>query len=108
MWRRTPPPPPTAGRTARRAAPPSRWASRSPAPSGGRRAHDICETINISRTGAYFGTHKYYELGEIVDVILPYHPDSLQIPVKARVMRVDEVPGTYDKRVAIHLLSGRP
>ena len=74
----------------------------------GTPSHDLCETINVSRTGAYFGTHKYYELGEIVDVILPYHPDSVQIPVKARVMRVDEVPGTYDKRVAIHLLSGKP
>jgi hypothetical protein len=74
----------------------------------GTPSHDLCETINVSRTGAYFGTHKFYELGEIVDVILPYHPDSVQIPLKARVMRVDEVPGTYDKRVAIHLLSGRP
>ena len=72
----------------------------------GLATHDIGETINVSRSGAYFATSHSYEPGEIVDVILPYHPEGLQIPVKARVIRQDETPGTYKKRVAIHLLSG--
>jgi len=72
----------------------------------GMATHDVGETINVSRSGAYFATSHSYEPGEIVEVILPYQPDGLQIPVKARVIRQDDVPGTYQKRVAIHLLVG--
>lgn len=70
--------------------------------------YDVCETINVSRTGAYFATRQAYDPGEIIDVILPYHPDSLQIPVKARVIRQDPGEAAYQKRVAIHLLAGTP
>ena len=67
---------------------------------------DIGETINVSRTGVYFATEQSYEVGGTVKVIMPYHPDSVAIPVQARVVRQDEPPGTYQKRVAIHLTSG--
>jgi len=67
---------------------------------------DICETINLSRTGVYFKTEQGYELGETVQVILPYHPDSVAIPIKARVVRRDGRPGTYVKHVALQLTSG--
>ena len=53
---------------------------------------DICETINVSRTGVYFTTEQGYEVGETVEVILPYHPDSVAIPVQARVVRQDGAP----------------
>jgi hypothetical protein len=62
---------------------------------------DICETINISRTGLYFTTKQGYEVGEILEVISPYHPDSMAIPVQARVVRRDEFPGNCQKGVAI-------
>jgi hypothetical protein len=65
--------------------------------------HDICETINVSRTGVYFTTEQGYEPGEIVQVILPYHPESMDIPVRARVVRQDSRAGTYQKRVALRL-----
>jgi Tfp pilus assembly protein PilZ len=69
---------------------------------------DICETINVSRTGVYFTTEQGYEVGENLEIILPYHPDSMAIPVPARVVRQDERPGTYQKRVAIRLTSAPP
>ena len=69
----------------------------------GRPSFDICETINVSRTGVYFTTTQGYVVGETLEVILPYHPDSLAIPIQARVVRQDERPGTYVKHVAIQL-----
>ncbi len=68
---------------------------------------DICETINVSRSGIYFATNQGYEVGEPVEVILPYHPDSVAIPVRARVVRQDATEGTLQKRVAIQLTSTR-
>jgi hypothetical protein len=67
---------------------------------------DIGETINVSRTGVYFATDQSYEVGGTVKVIMPYHPDSVAIPVQARVVRQDERPGTDQKCVAIQLTSG--
>jgi len=72
----------------------------------GRVISDICETINVSRTGVYFTTDQRYEVGEMIEVIMPYHPDGVDIPVQAQVVRQDERPGTYQKRVAIQLTSG--
>lgn len=72
----------------------------------GTASHDVGETINISRTGAYFTTNQAYEPGEIVSVVLPYQPGAMEIPVRARVIRNEEVPGVYQRRVAIHLLTG--
>jgi len=71
----------------------------------GKPTFDICETINVSRTGVYFATEQGYEVGETVEVILPYHPDSVAIPVQARVVRQDGRPGSFQHRVAIHLTS---
>jgi hypothetical protein len=68
---------------------------------------DICETINISRTGVCFSTEQGYEVGETLEVILPFHPDSIMaIPFQGRVVRQDRRPGTLRKRVAIQLISG--
>ncbi|MGA2983537.1 MAG: PilZ domain-containing protein [Terriglobia bacterium] len=67
---------------------------------------DICETINVSRTGVYFTTEQGYEVGETLEVILPYHPDSMAIPFQGRVVRQDRYPGTLRKRVAIQLIPG--
>jgi hypothetical protein len=65
---------------------------------------DICETINVSRTGVYFTTTQGYEPGERVKVVLPYHPHTMSIPVPALVVRQDERPGVHVKRVAIQML----
>ena len=72
----------------------------------GRNLSDVGETINVSRTGAYFTTEQNYEPGETVEIILPYDPDSVAIPVPARVIRLDKAPGSYKKRVAVHLAFG--
>jgi hypothetical protein len=69
-------------------------------------AIDICNTINVSRTGVYFATEQGYEVGELLEVILPYHPDSMEIPVQARVVRLDRRPGSVQSHVAIQLTSG--
>jgi len=72
----------------------------------GQQLFDICETINVSRTGVYFATGQNYEPGEILEVIVPYHPDSVAIPVQARVVRRYEHPGTHQMRVAIQFTPG--
>jgi hypothetical protein len=72
----------------------------------GRVITDVCETINVSRTGVYFTSDQRYEVGETVEVIMPYDPDGVAIPVQAQVVRQDERPGTYQKRIAIQLTSG--
>jgi hypothetical protein len=72
----------------------------------GRPTVDISETVNVSRSGIYFITNQGYEVGETLEVILPYRPDSVDIPVPARVVRHDECPGTHKKCVAIQLISG--
>jgi hypothetical protein len=69
---------------------------------------DICETINISRTGVYFSTTQGYEPGELVKVVVPYYPNTMSIPVPARVVRQDEQPGMHVKRVALHMGPGVP
>jgi hypothetical protein len=68
--------------------------------------YDVCQTINVSRTGVYFITEQGYDVGENLKVILPYHPDSVAIPVPARVVRQDERPGSYEKGVAIQITLG--
>jgi PilZ domain-containing protein len=65
---------------------------------------DVCETQNLSRHGAYFLTSRSYEVGEMVQAILPYKEgDELQIPVSARVVRVEEPKGTNLRGVAIRM-----
>jgi hypothetical protein len=64
---------------------------------------DICETINISRTGVYFTTDKCFEVGDMLEIVVPYHPDSVALPVPARVVRREDIPGTFRRRIAVHL-----
>ncbi len=67
------------------------------------RITDLSETLNVSRTGVYFLSHKEYEVGEWVEIIVPYHPDSVAIPVPARVVRKDHRNDTYKKGIALQL-----
>jgi hypothetical protein len=69
----------------------------------GTSIEDVGETINISRTGAYFESSKSYAVGEIVQVILPYKLGQQPIPVSGRVVRLDQRPGSYLRSVAIHM-----
>jgi len=69
----------------------------------GTKLEDVSETINISRSGAYFESSQNYTVGEIVQVILPYKKGQEPIPVSGRVVRLDQRPGTYVRSVAIHM-----
>jgi len=64
---------------------------------------DISETQNVSRGGAYFLTNQNYDMGEQVEVILPFKEGQMGIPVNARVIRQDLIQGTFYKGVAIRL-----
>jgi len=66
---------------------------------------DICETVNVSGNGAYFLSRQNYDVGELIEVVLPYEEGALTIPVPARVVRRDEPPGSYLHAVAIQLES---
>ncbi len=68
----------------------------------GKSFFDICETTNVSRTGFYFTTDQGYDVGERVEIVMPYHPDSEGIHVKGQVVRVDSLQD-YRKGVAIQL-----
>jgi hypothetical protein len=69
---------------------------------------DICTTVNVSRTGAYFMSQQHYDVGEMVKVVLPYKEGDVAIPVPARVVRQDESNKGFHRGVAIHLESKRP
>jgi hypothetical protein len=69
----------------------------------GRTVEDMGETINISRAGAYFQSLQSYTVGEIVEVIMPYKPGDVAIPVSARVVRQDEMKGSFNHAVAIRM-----
>ncbi len=71
----------------------------------GTMVFDVGETINVSRTGVYFATDQTYEVGGTVKIVMPYHPDGVDIAVPARVVRQDEPQGATRKRVAVHLTS---
>jgi len=64
---------------------------------------EVGETVNISRTGAYFQSSQNYSIGEIVQVVLPFKKGEQPIPAHARVVRFDQVPGTSTRRVAIQM-----
>jgi hypothetical protein len=65
---------------------------------------DVCDTQNLSRHGAYFLSSRSYEVGEMVQAILPYKEgDDVQIPVSARIVRVEEPKGTNLHGVAIRM-----
>ena len=69
----------------------------------GTTVEDFSQTINISRTGAYFQTPQNYNVGEIVQVVLPYKEGQQAIPVPARVIRIDQQRGSYYRAVALHM-----
>ncbi len=69
----------------------------------GTQLEDVCETLNISRNGAYFLTSQNYDVGERVKVILPYKEGDVVIPVPARVVRQDQPKGTYLHAIALQL-----
>jgi len=68
----------------------------------GECVEDICQTVNVSRTGAYFLSSQNYEAGDLVEVVMNYKEGSLAIPLTARVVRQDQPKGTFLKGVAIH------
>lgn len=69
----------------------------------GMHLEEVGETVNISRTGAYFQGSQNYTLGEVVQVILPFKKGEQHIPAHARVVRLDQIPGGSVRRVAIHM-----
>jgi hypothetical protein len=69
----------------------------------GEAIEDTSETKNVSRGGAYFLSKQNYDVGELVEVIIPYKEGDLNIPVAARVVRVDQSEGSFHKGVAVHL-----
>ena len=71
--------------------------------SYGSALEDLCETLNVSRTGACFLTRKGYKIGEQVKVILPYKEGDVAIPVPARVVRLDKTKDGSFNSVAIQL-----
>lgn len=69
----------------------------------GTTVEDICETINVSRNGAYFLTGQNYHVGETLKVHLPYKKGSLNLPVLANVVRQDSSKGSFYHAVAVHM-----
>lgn len=70
----------------------------------GTTLEDICQTVNLSRNGAYFLSSQNYELGEPVQVVLNYKEGSLALPVSAKVVRQDQLEAAFMKGIAIHLM----
>ncbi len=68
---------------------------------------EICETINVSRNGAYFHTPQRYDVGELIEVVLPYKEGDVAIPVPARVVRLDAVKDSDLVAVAIRMEQGQ-
>jgi hypothetical protein len=69
----------------------------------GKKAEDFGETINISRTGACFQTTQSYSAGEVVQIVMPYKPGDVAIPVIARVVRQNAMQGSINNAVAIRI-----
>jgi hypothetical protein len=66
-------------------------------------APEVCQTINVSRYGVYFLSRKHYDVGEPVQVVMPYKEGDLAIPMRARVVREDQCKDSDCHAVAIHL-----
>lgn len=69
---------------------------------------DICETENVSRTGAYFLSSQNYQVAELVEVFLPYREGDGGIPAYARVVRQDQTNARSRRGVAIRFEKGPP
>ncbi len=68
---------------------------------------DVIETKNVSRGGAYFISDKVYEVGEPLEVVMPYKKGEMTIPVRARVVRLDSLGDFSQRGVAIRLEGGK-
>ncbi len=71
----------------------------------GQPVYELCVTANVSRSGISFTAEQDYEPGEIVQIILPYHADSMAAPLPATVLREEASEGTQQKRVAVQFIS---
>lgn len=63
---------------------------------------DLCDTINVSRNGAYFLSSQNYDVGEGIEVVMPHVEGDLAIPAPANVVRVDQPKDIFQHAVAIH------
>jgi PilZ domain len=73
----------------------------------GMATEEICETDNVSRQGVYFHSSRSYEVGERLDVVMPYKEGDVAIPVPASVVRVERKRTSSLHAVAIRLEEGR-
>jgi PilZ domain len=73
----------------------------------GMAVEDVCETDNVSRQGVYFYSSHAYEVGDKLEVVMPYKEGDLAIPVPASVVRVDKKSNAPRHAVAIRLDKGR-
>lgn len=69
---------------------------------------DVCETNNVSRNGACFSTLENYDVGESVEVAMPYNEGEVAIAVPARVVRVEQGKRTPHRAVAIRFARNKP
>ena len=70
----------------------------------GQPVYELCVTVNVSRSGISFTASQDYEPGETVQIILPYHADSMAAPLPATVVREEANEGTQKKRVAVRFI----
>jgi len=56
-------------------------------------SEDIVECDNISKGGLCFRSRHRYEANSSIEVAVPYYPGQPSIFVRARVVRVEELPG---------------
>jgi PilZ domain len=67
---------------------------------------EVCETDNVSRHGVYFYSSQTYEIGERLNVVMPYKEGDVAIPVPASVVRVDRQKSGSLHAVAVRLGKG--
>lgn len=68
---------------------------------------EICETKNVSRSGVCFHTSEIYDVGEKVEVVMPYKEGDISIAVPARVVRLDQFQSVSQRAVAVQLERAR-
>jgi hypothetical protein len=71
----------------------------------GHPVYELCVTANVSRTGISFTAEQDYEPGETVQIILPFHADSMATPLPATVLRAEASEGAETKRVAVRFIA---
>ena len=69
----------------------------------GAPVEEVCDTLNVSREGAYFLSDQIYEKGEEVEIVLPYQEGHPSIKLPAVVVRIDDTDGSHLRGVAIHI-----